>query len=244
MESNIRVLFFLWYNKVWILRLLLHRDFRGSSVGKESACNAGDPGSGRSTGEGIGHPFQYSWTSLVARLVKNLPAMRETWVWSLGWEDPLEKGKATHSSILDWRIPWTAQFMGLQRVGHDWATFTFTLTQYTRGIPGGWGDPGIVKPGLTLQRRLHLISTCVQQLPKQNLVPGTKWNKLSLQNMKKENETYNQLRHHQILFISFSESLWKSPTVIADDWVIAVLVECTPSTNMRSQHGKHFAAFP
>ena len=66
--------------------------------------------------------------SLVAQLVKNLPAMRETWVWSLGWDDPLEKGKATHSSILAWRIPWTLQSMGSQRVRHDWATFTFTST--------------------------------------------------------------------------------------------------------------------
>ena len=52
-------------------------------------------------------------------LVKNLPAMRETWVWSLGWEDPLEKGKATCSSILAWRIPWTVWSTGSQRVGHD-----------------------------------------------------------------------------------------------------------------------------
>ena len=85
--------------------------FSDSSVGKESACNAGDPGLipglGRSTGEGIGYPLQYSWASLVAQLVKNLPAMQETWVQSLGWEDPLEKGKATHSSILAWRISWT-----------------------------------------------------------------------------------------------------------------------------------------
>ena len=65
------------------------------------------PRSGRSTGEGIGYPLQYSWASLVAQLVKNPPAMQETWVRSLGWEDPLEKGKATHSSILAWRIPWT-----------------------------------------------------------------------------------------------------------------------------------------
>ena len=81
------------------------------SVGKESACNVGDPGSipgsGRSTGEGIGYPLQSSWASLVAQLVKNMPAMRETWVPSLVWEDPLEKGKATHSSILVQRIPWT-----------------------------------------------------------------------------------------------------------------------------------------
>jgi len=78
------------------------------SVGKESVCNAGDPGLipglGRSPGEGIGYPPQYSWASLVAQLVKNLPAMRETWVQSLGWEDPLEKEMATHSSILAWRI--------------------------------------------------------------------------------------------------------------------------------------------
>ena len=60
-------------------------------------------------------------------MVKNPPVMQETWVWSLGWEDPLEEGMATHSSILAWRIPWTEepgglQSIGLQRVGHDWAT--------------------------------------------------------------------------------------------------------------------------
>ena len=78
--------------------------FPDSSVGKESACNAGDPslipGSGRSTGEGIGYPLQYSWASLVAQLAKSPPAMQETCVRSLGWEDFLEKGRATHSSIL------------------------------------------------------------------------------------------------------------------------------------------------
>ena len=58
------------------------------------------PGSGRSAGEGIGHPLQCSWASRVAQMVKDLLAMLETWVQSLGWEDPLEKGKATHSSIL------------------------------------------------------------------------------------------------------------------------------------------------
>ena len=65
------------------------------------------PGSGRSAGEGTGYPLQDSWASLVAQLIKNPPAMRETWVRSLGQEDPLEKGKATHSSMLAWRIPWT-----------------------------------------------------------------------------------------------------------------------------------------
>ena len=82
----------------------ISKGFPDSSVGKESTCNAEDPGlipgSGRSTGEGIGYPPQYSWISLMAQLVKNLPTMWETWVQSLGWEDPLEKGKATHSSTL------------------------------------------------------------------------------------------------------------------------------------------------
>jgi len=62
---------------------------------------------GRSAGEGIDSPLQYSWASLVAQLIKNPPAMQEMRVQSLNWEDPLEKGKATHSSILAWRIPWT-----------------------------------------------------------------------------------------------------------------------------------------
>ena len=75
----------------------------------------------------MGYPLQYSWASLVAQLVKNLPAMWETWVQSLGWEDTLKEGKATHSNILAWRIPWTIQSMGSQRVGHDRATFTFTF---------------------------------------------------------------------------------------------------------------------
>ena len=68
--------------------------FPGSSAGKED-CNAGDPGlipgSGRFPGEGIGYPFQCSWASMVLQMVKNLPVMWETWIQSLGWEDPLEK---------------------------------------------------------------------------------------------------------------------------------------------------------
>ena len=99
------------------------------SAGKESACNAGDPssipGSGRSAGEGIGYPLQYSWISLVTQLVKNPPAMAETWVRSLHWEDLLEKGKATTP------VFWPREFHGLQSIGsqrvwHDWVTFTFT----------------------------------------------------------------------------------------------------------------------
>ena len=97
--------------KWWFSHLQWNLGLPYSSIGKESACNAGDPGwipgSGRSNGEGIGCPLQYSWASLVAQLVKNLPAMRETWVISLGWEDLLEKGMGTHFSILAWRISWT-----------------------------------------------------------------------------------------------------------------------------------------
>ena len=126
--------------------------FPCGSAGKESPCSVEDlgliPGLGRSPGEAKGYSLQYSglensmncivhgvaksqtrlkrlstqgpsvlstaniacacfWASLVAQLVKNLPAMRETWVQSLSWEDPLKKGKTTHSSILAWRIPWT-----------------------------------------------------------------------------------------------------------------------------------------
>ena len=83
--------------------------FPDSSVGKESAYNAGDssliPRLGRSPGEAICYPLQYSWASLVAQLVKYRPAMQETWVPPLDWGDPLVKGKATHSNILAWRIP-------------------------------------------------------------------------------------------------------------------------------------------
>ena len=89
--------------------------FPRSSAGKESACKAGDPGSilgsGRSPGEGKGYQLQYSWASLVAQMVKDPSAMRETWVPSLDGEDPLEASMATHSNILAWRIhgqrsPW------------------------------------------------------------------------------------------------------------------------------------------
>ena len=101
----------------------LLKGFPNISVGKESACNAGDPGSipgsGRSTGERIGYLLQCSWASLVTQLVNNPPAMRETLVQFLDREDPPEKGTATHSSILAWRIPWTVQSLELQRVEYD-----------------------------------------------------------------------------------------------------------------------------
>ena len=83
--------------------------FPGSSAGKESACNAGDPSSipgwERSPGERIGYPLENSWASLVAQMVKNPSAIWETWVQSLGWEDSLKEGMVTHSGFLAWRIP-------------------------------------------------------------------------------------------------------------------------------------------
>ena len=85
------------------------------------------PGSRRSTGEGIGYPLQYSWAFLVAQLVKNPPAMQETWLPSLGWGDPLEKRKATHSSIQPREFHGLYSPWGSQRAGHDWMTYTFTL---------------------------------------------------------------------------------------------------------------------
>ena len=116
------------YDHLWI-------PFPDSSVGKESACSARDPSSipwsGRSAGEGIDYSLQYSWASLMAQLVKTLPAMQETWVWSLGWEDPLEKGKATHSSILAWRIPWTVYYTGSQRVVRDWLSLSISLVLWS-----------------------------------------------------------------------------------------------------------------
>ena len=105
-------------------------------VVKVLECNAEDssliPGLGGSLGEGKCYPFLYSWASLVAQLVKNLPTMWETWVQSLGWEDPLEKGMATHSSVLAWIIPQTEEAGRLQSKGSQSQTqlidFHFTST--------------------------------------------------------------------------------------------------------------------
>ena len=92
-----KVCWFLWSIASQVALFKDSRSFPDSSAGKESACNSGDPDLipelGRSAEEGIGYSLQYSWASLVAQLVKNLPAMWETWVWPLGWEDPLEKRK-------------------------------------------------------------------------------------------------------------------------------------------------------
>ena len=109
------------------IHVCMYIGFPCSSADREFTCNAGDPsstlGSGSSPGEGIGYLLQYSWASMVAQLVKNLLAIWETWVWSLGWEDPLEEGMATHSSILAWRIP-------MDR-GVWWATARGTAKSWT-----------------------------------------------------------------------------------------------------------------
>ena len=111
-----------------LIYIYVYMGFPGSSAGKKSACNAGDPGSipgsGRFPGEGLGYPLQYSWASLVAQMVKNLSAMWEAWIRSLGRKDLLEKEMVTHSRILAWRIPWTEepgrlQSVGSQGVGHN-----------------------------------------------------------------------------------------------------------------------------
>ena len=121
----------------WVRQIPWRRDrlhtpvflgFPCSSAGKESACNVGDPGSipwlGRSTGEGIGYPLEYSWASLVTQLVKNPPAMWETWVWSWVEKIPWSMGTATT------QVFWPGEFLGLyspwgcKRFGHDWETFT------------------------------------------------------------------------------------------------------------------------
>ena len=97
---------------IWSYHKKLLWGFPGSSAGKTSTCNAGDPSSIPGLGRdripipvSLGFPDGF----LVAQMVKNLPAMWETWVQSLDWEGPLEKGMATHSSILAWRIPWTVR---------------------------------------------------------------------------------------------------------------------------------------
>ena len=113
-----------WLSDFRFTSLGLEVGFPGGSAGKESTCNAGDlgsiPGLGRSSGERIGYPHQYSWASLVAQMVKNPLAMWEIWVLSLDWEDPLEEGMANHSSILAWRIPmdrgaWQATVHGVTK---------------------------------------------------------------------------------------------------------------------------------
>ena len=115
-----------------------------STAGEESTCNAGNPGSiprlGSSPGEGMVYPLQDSWTSLVAQTVKNPPAMRENWVQSLGWEDPLEEGMAPHYSIFAWRIPtdreaWRAAVHGVAKSTiFGWIYTQFSSVQFSCSV--------------------------------------------------------------------------------------------------------------
>ena len=148
------------------------QSFSGSSAGKESTCNAGDlgliPELGRSPGKGIGYPLQYSWASLVAKMVKKPPAVRETWVQSLGWEDPLEEGMATHSSILDWRIPmdrgaWQATVHG---VAKSWTRLSDSA-QHIGWQKGSWEENayGLKQRCLFSQRKNSPQFTFIQSSP-------------------------------------------------------------------------------
>ena len=174
-----------------------HLGFPCSSAGRESACNAGDlgsiPESGNSPREGIVYPLLYSWASLVAQMVKNPPAMWETWVPSLGWEDMLEEGIATHSSILAWRIPmgrgaWLATVHGVakrsQRVGHDWATKHIEH--------------------LVLGRPLHQIMG--EEITQWSLYPGMKSSSLSLDTQRMYCQQFSQgtgLKGQEILLQNY-----------------------------------------
>ena len=104
-----------------MIGLLNVKDFSGNLTGKESACNAGNPGSipgsGRSSTSG-GYPLQYSCSSLLAQMVKNALAVQKTWVGSLGWEDPLEKGTATHSVFLPGEFHGQGSLTGYSPCGH------------------------------------------------------------------------------------------------------------------------------
>ena len=107
------------------------------------------PGSGRSPGEGVGYPVQYSWASLVAETVKNPPAMWETWIQPLGWEDPLEKGKTIHSSILAWSIILEYIVHGVAKSQirlRDFTLMLFPDSSVGKESASNAGDPGSI-PG-------------------------------------------------------------------------------------------------
>ena len=147
-----------WFNLGWtgwisLKSKGLSRVFSSTTVQKHQFFgNPGlIPGSGRSAGEGIGYhsriPLQYSWAFLVAQLVKNLPAMQETCVRSLGWEDPLENGKATHCNILAWRIPWTI---------YPWGCKESEMTEWLL-VHWNW------KPACSIwDRGTHIYLACVR----------------------------------------------------------------------------------
>ena len=119
--------------------------FTDSSVGKESTCNAEDPclipGSGRSAGKGIGYPLQYSWASLVAQPVKNLPAIQETWIWSQPF---LREGKDYSLQYSGLENSMAIQSMGSQRIRHDWATGSYPTPVKDTSEAGWEGCQGLL----------------------------------------------------------------------------------------------------
>ena len=158
-----------WPSQLWT-SFLTEKSIK-SSAGKESICNTGDPnsipGSGRSTGEGRGYPLQYSWASLVAQLVKNPPAMWETWIWPLGWEDLLEEGTATNSIFQFHGLysPWGCKESDMT----EWLSLTYIFNLFQAALSlhcctwalSSCGDRGllfIVITGFSLQWLLLLQS--------------------------------------------------------------------------------------
>ena len=119
----------------------------------------------------MGYKIRQWRTSLVAQTIKNPPAMHKTWVRSLGWEDSLEEGMATNSSVLAWRIPWTEepgglQSMALQRVGHDWSGLASMHTEHWMGAPSSFFQGRIVIQNgnystKSTQSRIH-FSCCLK----------------------------------------------------------------------------------
>ena len=188
------------WESIWYIRSNGSWGFSGSSAGKQSACSERDtgsiPGLGRSPREGIGYPLQYSWASLVAQTVNNPPAIQETWVQFLHWEDPLEEGMATHCSILAWRVPMDRraehgglQSVGLQRVGHNWVTkqkplIPPTLWENTENtamaetslvpvLPVQWGDRFVTRESDEGgPRDLKSLRNAWHRLGSQGRIPG------------------------------------------------------------------------
>ena len=157
------------------------------------------------------HSSSILGASLVAQMAKNLPANWEMRVWSLGWEDPLEKDMVSHSSILAWRIPWTEepcrlQSMGSQRVGHDWVTNTFTFLK-------GLEDP----------KKLHV--TCrfllgekdnLEDIPAlcltHQIYSGRPYNPCS------SKCSLNQLYHYTSSLITLVQNLWHIHSILQETY--------------------------
>ena len=163
----------------------------------------------------------------MAQLVKNPPAMQEIWVWSLGWEDPLEKGKATHSSILAWRIPWS---MGSQRVGRNWAHFTFFPTCLVPSLPSiltilrnlfketklirNWRETPSPKIQIWKQRNAKVYWTSSSHLSKLGSFPDTQRPGSYSYTLTSWETGRNYLIPEWVLLLNFSENSSLGPTLV------------------------------